>query len=909
MITSFEVGSVFTIVDKASPTILQLSRKFADLGKQIATIKTDLKAINDTSFAPLNSSFASATASVREYLAVLNDAAARTEAFGAGAAAAGPAAVGASGAGVRRGGPVASAGGGGGYGGPFGLFGRRAAKGGGGGGKGMFHTYSNLPGPGGVHARVYSGAVVPLGIAGYTVGQDAILEDEITQMFWHSGLPRTKENYDYFRSAIQQGQVATGFGVREVGETGTNIIRLLSSVPSGTTDAFGSPVASWKNNTATQILPYALRAAGTEARLKGTDYKGTGAALIQQILMTGARTPEEVEQLAPLLGFLGINNPASLSQMSRAASYALPVMQSGLGMNPADVLLMTTAIARHGATNSKSGTWVRSAFENALPPAKGTMSSAAYERRMHALRILGLVDANGKSTVLDATGHIDIDKFLDTESANASKLDTGTRASWERAAFGEQGERGLDLLKDPGARAEMAEMRKRYPHWASQYNQFLEQYRAQSPLQQMRVTWQQLQVVLQDIGQTILPPVIKALKDFDAGLKNLTASAPFAAIGAIAGFAVGGPIGAVIGSGVGVALGGAIAGGDKAHGADVGSYAQLHQHWKATAGGIPSVDALHDMRNYTKDIRDWLYNHIDYQGGGGGGPVLTPAMYTTSGGGGGGGYQPHGVASNPGSGVGRSIGTPANAGAAPMGNIPYSPAQVIGHLGGAPMLSGGPSTPNSWIAAQRAGFAKELQDPVFRSQFAAMLQYEGPTLGTAESVMNRALASGHSLRYMVTGPLGRAFYSTYGRILHGVNPAKYNALINQALTGTDTIRGFTDQGTPTDPNAPLGRHHYNGPFVQQGGRHGNIYNDWQAGRYAKQRKLFEDNAAAHAHEKSKEESTIPPSPSHDVHIHHTTKMNGRIVAQETVKHMVRQGNMQTVGTRLSDYSITRPMPV
>ena len=47
-------------------------------------------------------------------------------------------------------------------------------------------------------------------------------------------------------------------------------------------------------------------------------------------------------------------------------------------------------------------------------------------------------------------------------------------------------------------------------------------------------------------------------------------------------------------------------------------------------------------------------------------------------------------------------------------------------LGGAINLPGGPSAANSYIAAQRAGFAKELQDPQFRSQFAAMLQAEGP---------------------------------------------------------------------------------------------------------------------------------------------------------------------------------------
>jgi hypothetical protein len=168
--------------------------------------------------------------------------------------------------------------------------------------------------------------------------------------------------------------------------------------------------------------------------------------------------------------------------------------------------------------------------------------------------------------------------------------------------------------------------------------------------------------------------------------------------------------------------------------------------------------------------------------------------------------------------------------------------------GGATQLPSGPSAANSYIGAQRAGFAKELQDPQFRSQFAAMLQAEGPTLGTAESAMNRAAATGRSLHEMVTGSIGRRFYSTYGRFIGGSASAlrKYNPLIEKATAGSDTIRGFTDQGMPTDPNGPLHRGRggpYLGPYV---GQHGNIFNDWQRGRYRNWREDFEAHAQAAA---------------------------------------------------------------
>jgi hypothetical protein len=422
-----------------------------------------------------------------------------------------------------------------------------------------------------------------------------------------------------------------------------------------------------------------------------------------------------------------------------------------------------------------------------------------------------------------------------------------------------------------------------------------------------------------EIGQTLLPPVVKLLDAFSAGLKNLSVALGSGTIGAIIGFALGGPVGAAIGAAGGIAAGGYASQHNPLLGApitgfggsDTGNYTQ---HYRAT-GGIPVPDLNDNIKKNTdtlKALKDWLLQHIDYQSSGGGSSsLLQPAVWYDGGGGGGysggGSYSTgsgaanaapaaRGVASNP----GRSLGTPANAGVAPMGNIPYSPSQVIGHLGGAPVLSGGPSGPNSWIAAQRAGFAKELSDPRFRAQFGAMLMAEGPTLGTAESVMNRAWATGHSLHDMVTGRIGRAFYSTYGKYIGATHlSAKMDALINQALAGSDTIRGFTDQGMPTDPNGPLGRHRYLGPLVRQ---HGNIYNDWQAGRFAKKRDEFEAEASKHIN--------VPPaSADKEIHLHNHVTLDGKTVARNTMKHIVGAGNHPSHSGRLSDISLTRPMSI
>jgi hypothetical protein len=50
MITSFEVGSVFTIVDKATPVIARLTREVGNLAKVVADTKKELNALSSTSF-------------------------------------------------------------------------------------------------------------------------------------------------------------------------------------------------------------------------------------------------------------------------------------------------------------------------------------------------------------------------------------------------------------------------------------------------------------------------------------------------------------------------------------------------------------------------------------------------------------------------------------------------------------------------------------------------------------------------------------------------------------------------------------------------------------------------------------------------------------------------------------------
>ena len=167
---------------------------------------------------------------------------------------------------------------------------------------------------------------------------------------------------------------------------------------------------------------------------------------------------DDIKGMAPFLAFLSTTNPATLPQMGRAASYAMPLLHSGLNMDPSDILMMSTSLARAGATNSKSGTWLRSAFENALPPQEGSMNEKTRQRKLDQLRQLGLVDADGNSTILDGKGNIDIEKYFATAQSHLSGLDLVHRNS--ALSVAERGKAGFELLSQPGVRSAMGELKK-----------------------------------------------------------------------------------------------------------------------------------------------------------------------------------------------------------------------------------------------------------------------------------------------------------------------------------------------------------------------------------------------------------------------------------------------------------------
>ena len=509
MITSYEVGSVFKIVDQASPVLKRLAVQFGELDALIVKTHKNLSSFSSARFTGLGTRLKG----INEQMAALGvnsgkafggvdvaiqSSIARVQALRA--------EVGLLGAEMRGLGRIGVAGGGGGGGRHT-----RPGQSGGGSGGGPHFGQMSVPLPGKSHLHLGGNAALAgAGLIGYGVYEEAQMEDAIFQLLYHTGMNGTKENKGLFRNILQKAMSETGYGLNDVAEAAKTETRMFKGVPGGGLD----------------VLPEMLRAAAIESRLKGSSLQESMNSLIGLAHMTKEYSPEDIKKLAPAFAFLSASNPSSLGSMEKAASYAVPILQSGLEIDPLQSLLLGTVMTRAGATNTKSGTWLRNMVVGSMP---GSTIVGDPKKHHEALAALGLIDGDNKPTWFDSNGKPNVLKMLDVAGEHAANIPLTERAAIEKQAFGVQGAGAFALLADPAVKAQIKALRKEMEseEFNNRYSGFMKEYSEGSPVQKFRETWQDLKNVLMDIGNIVIPPLVVGLKGLDEVLKIIKVTVDF----------------------------------------------------------------------------------------------------------------------------------------------------------------------------------------------------------------------------------------------------------------------------------------------------------------------------------------------------------------------------------------------
>lgn len=538
MIISDEVGVVYKIINEASPSLSRILKQVRELNAAVEKARANLAEI--TKGVGGGTGLAVAIGETDKLAKAWGDVAAQ-------AGAARIAMTNAAGATARAARLPPPGGGGGGARGGGGGAGRHQpgwlARGGG--------SHISGPGvgiPGGGHVNFRGGAAAAAGLIGYGAYEAAEMEDAVWQLIYHSGQEQNDGNRAKFRKVLQDAMSTSGYGLHDISESAKQEIRMFQGTPGGGID----------------VLPEMLRAATIESRLKGESPEESMKALIGLAHMTKQYSPEAIKKLAPAFAFLSTANPGSLSSIERAAGYAVPLLQSGLEIDPMQSLLLGTALTRAGATSTKSGTWLREMALRAMP-GTSMMSKLAFKKHEESLREMGLVDDHDKPTWF-TDGKPDLLKMLDIAGEHAQRIPLTRRAAIERSLFGAQGGGGFALLADPAVREQVQALGNEMnsPAFKNRYATFAESYQQGSTVQNARTAFQDFNVTMMEIGKTVLPSVNAALHNFKSileGIRNVLPGAPNGGtIGgaALTGAAIGGGIGATTGVG---AVPGAVAGG------------------------------------------------------------------------------------------------------------------------------------------------------------------------------------------------------------------------------------------------------------------------------------------------------------------------------------------------------------
>lgn len=193
-----------------------------------------------------------------------------------------------------------------------------------------------------------------------------------------------------------------------------------------------------------QMMDFAMPYIALESKLKGVSMMESTDAFIGLAHMAGAYDPKQAQPLFESMLQASLTSHASLGQIARAASYALPALHAA-GANSSDVMLLVATMMQGGIMNTKSGTWLNAMAGNTLP---NTLGSGMFSNKKQnaALHELGLY--KGNKSQFYANGSMDLMKIVSILAADREKIEPLKFNALLKMAFGTQGQRGASFFSE-----------------------------------------------------------------------------------------------------------------------------------------------------------------------------------------------------------------------------------------------------------------------------------------------------------------------------------------------------------------------------------------------------------------------------------------------------------------------------
>ena len=197
----------------------------------------------------------------------------------------------------------------------------------------------------------------------------AVATSQLNPADWASGMADLRKREMEYASKYAY---ASGGRIAPFAEAMLEGSRLLRTLP-----------AAKQGEMMDTVMPYAA----LEAKLKGVPLPEAVQAFVGLAHQAGAYSKDKAAPLFESMVQASLTSHASLSQIARAASYALPALHAA-GANSSDVMMLIATMMQGGIMNTKSGTWLNAMAMNALPNTLGSglFKNGAQNNALHMPR-------------------------------------------------------------------------------------------------------------------------------------------------------------------------------------------------------------------------------------------------------------------------------------------------------------------------------------------------------------------------------------------------------------------------------------------------------------------------------------------------------------------------------------------